>query len=261
MLTLLPRDPQAGTIELDSKYERTLTIYGREFQKYSVEHSIYLVPVDEVALVIWLYRAHRRADRAQEEADRLEAQHHVFNIVFDSRLIFPPLPSPRYVLDLGYGAASWAIEVAEVHPNCEVEWSVQYPDDHESHAYRVGDWSRHIAAYEARRCSRKFLASSTYSAAYTSREEDMEWSYHRSCRPKFWDIGTNMYRPDNSKHLSTDKLAFRSENTCLLVRQGTEPQTALMIPKFDTDDQQRKIKGQSHEKMTIADWLKCCQAD
>ena len=48
MLTVLPRDPQAGTIELDSEYERTLSIFGREFQKYSVEHSIYFVPVDEV---------------------------------------------------------------------------------------------------------------------------------------------------------------------------------------------------------------------
>ena len=58
--------------------------------------------------------------RVQDEADRLEAQHRVLDLVFDSRLIFPPVTSVRNVLDLGYGAASWAIEVAENYPNCEV---------------------------------------------------------------------------------------------------------------------------------------------
>lgn len=57
---------------------------------------------------------------SQEEADRLEAQHRMLNIVFDDRLIFPPLVNPKNVLDLGYGAASWAMEVAETYPDCEV---------------------------------------------------------------------------------------------------------------------------------------------
>jgi len=56
----------------------------------------------------------------EEEADRLEAQHRVFNLVFDNRLIFPPVTSPKKILDLGYGAASWAVEVADAYPECEV---------------------------------------------------------------------------------------------------------------------------------------------
>lgn len=56
----------------------------------------------------------------QEEAERLEHQNRVFNLVFDGKLIFPPLRNFRNVLDLGYGAASWAVEVAENYPDCEV---------------------------------------------------------------------------------------------------------------------------------------------
>ncbi|MCJ1398796.1 hypothetical protein MMC11_001997 [Xylographa trunciseda] len=95
-------DPQAGTTELDDQYQRTLTIHGREYQEYAINHATHFMPVDE------------------EEADRLEAQHHVLNLVFDNRLIFPPLDAPKNVLDLGYGAASWAAEVAESYPDCEV---------------------------------------------------------------------------------------------------------------------------------------------
>ncbi|MCJ1244978.1 hypothetical protein MMC30_002179 [Trapelia coarctata] len=61
-----------------------------------------------------------RIEESSEEADRLEAQHQVLNIVFDNRLVFPPLSNPQSVLDLGYGAASWAVEVADTYPDCEV---------------------------------------------------------------------------------------------------------------------------------------------
>ncbi|KAL8829260.1 MAG: hypothetical protein Q9170_006255 [Blastenia crenularia] len=56
----------------------------------------------------------------QEEADRLESQHQVLNMVFDERQFFPPVQRVRSVLDCGYGAASWAIEVAEANPSCTV---------------------------------------------------------------------------------------------------------------------------------------------
>ena len=65
----------------------------------------------------------------KEEADRLEAQHQVFNLVFDNRLIFPPVEDLDSVLDLGYGAASWAIEVAEMYPDCEVRPLLCHFDD------------------------------------------------------------------------------------------------------------------------------------
>lgn len=94
--------PDSQTEALDDEYLDTVTIQGREFQKFSIDHQIFFEPVDE------------------EEAERLELQHQVFNKVFDNRLIFPPIPRPRKVLDCGYGTASWAIEAAERHPECEV---------------------------------------------------------------------------------------------------------------------------------------------
>ncbi|KAL9633119.1 MAG: hypothetical protein Q9164_004887 [Protoblastenia rupestris] len=95
-------DVQGDTTEVDDEYLETIDIHGRDFQKYSIDHNVHLVPVDE------------------GEAERLEHQHRVFNIVFDDRLIFPPVTNPRQVLDCGYGTASWAIDVAETFPDCEV---------------------------------------------------------------------------------------------------------------------------------------------
>lgn len=42
------RDPNEETLAVPSLYRRTVTIHGREFQQYSVENSIHLVPIDEV---------------------------------------------------------------------------------------------------------------------------------------------------------------------------------------------------------------------
>ena len=44
----LTRDPQRDTIEVDPQYLETVTIHHRDFQKYSIDNSINLVPVDEV---------------------------------------------------------------------------------------------------------------------------------------------------------------------------------------------------------------------
>jgi hypothetical protein len=46
--------------------------------------------------------------------------HDVLNRTFEGRLLFPPLSRPRRILECGYGAASWASEVAEQNPRCEV---------------------------------------------------------------------------------------------------------------------------------------------
>jgi hypothetical protein len=60
----------------------------------------------------------------QEEAERLDLQHRVFSRVFDGRLIFPPIPRLRRVLDCGYGAGSWAVDVATQYPDCKVNTGV-----------------------------------------------------------------------------------------------------------------------------------------
>ena len=61
------------------------------------------------------------------EAERLENQHRVFSLMFDQRLIFASMTRVRNVLDCGYGTASWAIEVAEAYPDCEVRSSASCP--------------------------------------------------------------------------------------------------------------------------------------
>ncbi|KAJ5124011.1 uncharacterized protein N7515_007836, partial [Penicillium bovifimosum] len=102
---LTPRSPDSQTIELDRDYLDTVTVEGREYQKYSIDHRTYFGPVDEPK---------------QEEAQRLEDQQQVFQKIFDNRLIFPPIRRLRRVLDCGHGSASWAVDVAEENPDCEV---------------------------------------------------------------------------------------------------------------------------------------------
>ena len=103
-------------------YLEIVTIHDRDFQKFSIDHSIHLVPVDKV-------NGHPRllvdtfSSAWQEDAYRLETQHRIFNLVFDGRLIFPPVTSPKDVLDCGYGAASWAVELAEIYPDCQASLS------------------------------------------------------------------------------------------------------------------------------------------
>lgn len=42
------RDPHGDTAAVDGEYLQITTIHGRDFQKYSIDNSIHLVPVDEV---------------------------------------------------------------------------------------------------------------------------------------------------------------------------------------------------------------------
>ncbi|KAL6239244.1 hypothetical protein BDW75DRAFT_227377 [Aspergillus navahoensis] len=101
--------PNSQTEELNDEYLRVITIQGREYQQYSVDNKISFEPVDE------------------DEAERLDLQHRIFSKVFDNRLIFPPIPRLRRVLDCGYGTGSWAIDVAEQNPDCEVIGVDVYP--------------------------------------------------------------------------------------------------------------------------------------
>lgn len=36
------------TAPLDDSFKRTVTIYGREYQQYSIENDVYFSPIDEV---------------------------------------------------------------------------------------------------------------------------------------------------------------------------------------------------------------------
>ncbi|KAA8904481.1 S-adenosyl-L-methionine-dependent methyltransferase [Sphaerosporella brunnea] len=47
-------------------------------------------------------------------------QHEALQLVFDGRLIFPPIENPQNILDCGYGSGAWAVDVAEKYPDCQV---------------------------------------------------------------------------------------------------------------------------------------------
>ncbi|PYH45120.1 class I SAM-dependent methyltransferase [Aspergillus saccharolyticus JOP 1030-1] len=97
--------PDSQTEDLDEKFLQLLTVHGRDFQSYSIDNNICFQPVDD------------------DEVERLELQHRVFDKVFDDRLIFPPLPNngnPKRILDCGHGTGAWAVQVAEQYPQCEV---------------------------------------------------------------------------------------------------------------------------------------------
>ncbi|RPB02032.1 S-adenosyl-L-methionine-dependent methyltransferase [Choiromyces venosus 120613-1] len=93
---------ESDTISLDTSFEATIQIQGRMYQQWAVEHGTSFGPIDEY------------------ERDRQETQHEIFKLVFDGRLILPPIQNPRKILDCGYGSASWATEVAISYPQCEV---------------------------------------------------------------------------------------------------------------------------------------------
>ncbi|KAF4631398.1 hypothetical protein G7Y89_g6735 [Cudoniella acicularis] len=94
--------PEDGTSALDNSFLETVIIHNREYQQYSVANQVYFVPIDE------------------DELERLDIMNNVLNRVFDGRLLFPPLSRPRRILDCGYGNGSWAVEVADQNPRCEV---------------------------------------------------------------------------------------------------------------------------------------------
>ncbi|KAK0751040.1 S-adenosyl-L-methionine-dependent methyltransferase, partial [Schizothecium vesticola] len=99
----------AQTIPVDNTYREVVVHLNREFQRYAVENGVYFGPVDD------------------DEIERLQYLHGVFNMVFDNRLIFPPIPRPRRILECGSGSGAWAAEVAEQYPECEVIGIDVYP--------------------------------------------------------------------------------------------------------------------------------------
>ncbi|EGS21106.1 uncharacterized protein CTHT_0029470 [Thermochaetoides thermophila DSM 1495] len=97
------------TVALDDSYREIVRFANRDFQRYALENGVYFAPVDD------------------DEIDRLQYMHAIFNMMFDNRLIFPPIPNPQRILDCGYGSAAWAIDVARQYPECEVLGIDIYP--------------------------------------------------------------------------------------------------------------------------------------
>ncbi|POR36202.1 Uncharacterized protein TPAR_03611 [Tolypocladium paradoxum] len=95
-------DPGDGTAPLDESFTETVDFFGRTYQKYALTNGVYFAPIDE------------------DEIAHLELMHSVLSRVFDDRIIFPPVGSPRRILDCGCGAGDWAVDAAGRFPDCEV---------------------------------------------------------------------------------------------------------------------------------------------
>ncbi|CAG1971502.1 unnamed protein product [Fusarium graminearum] len=95
---------------------------GRTYQHYSLKNDTYFAPIDEVgAKTLPMSQSSAESNiSCQDEISRLEVMHGVLSGLFDRRLIFPPIRSPRRVLDCGCGTGDWAMEVATQYPDSEV---------------------------------------------------------------------------------------------------------------------------------------------
>jgi SAM-dependent methyltransferase len=57
----------------------------------------------------------------EQEMDRLEVQHRIWDIMLSGRLTLAPIsPHLSHAIDLGCGTGAWAIEFADAHPDCDV---------------------------------------------------------------------------------------------------------------------------------------------
>ncbi|CZS84969.1 unnamed protein product [Fusarium graminearum] len=85
-------------------------------------NDTYFAPIDEVgAKTLPMSQSSAESNiSCQDEISRLEVMHGVLSGLFDRRLIFPPIRSPRRVLDCGCGTGDWAMEVATQYPDSEV---------------------------------------------------------------------------------------------------------------------------------------------
>ncbi|ESZ90061.1 hypothetical protein SBOR_9549 [Sclerotinia borealis F-4128] len=55
-----------------------------------------------------------------DEQDRMDLLHHVFNLVLDGKLYLAPVENPQRVLDVGTGTGIWAIDFADRYPSSHV---------------------------------------------------------------------------------------------------------------------------------------------
>ncbi|RVX72400.1 hypothetical protein B0A52_03588 [Exophiala mesophila] len=96
----MPADP--GPID---RYNRKVLYLDREFQEYSLQHEIYLAPID------------------LDEETRLRDQHEMLKMIYQdwNNSLYPRVVGdPEKILELGFGSGEWAFELAEYDPDCTI---------------------------------------------------------------------------------------------------------------------------------------------
>ncbi|GAB1214390.1 hypothetical protein ATERTT37_003552 [Aspergillus terreus] len=73
----------------------------------------------------------------EQEQDRMDLSHHIYRMLLEGELNRAPVKNPARVLDIGTGTGIWAIDFAEIPPNCRFEvddfeqpWSYSQPFDY-----------------------------------------------------------------------------------------------------------------------------------
>ncbi|KAL1966262.1 hypothetical protein VTN77DRAFT_4615 [Rasamsonia byssochlamydoides] len=90
----------SDTTSLASSVKNYVYENGRRYHSY--HHGEYILPNDE------------------DEQDRLDLSHHVYNLVLGGELFRAPVKNPQRVLDMGTGTGIWAIDFADENPQAEV---------------------------------------------------------------------------------------------------------------------------------------------
>ncbi|KAJ6001023.1 hypothetical protein N7481_001432 [Penicillium waksmanii] len=103
----------------DANCTTSITSSALNYQYHSYHEGEYLLPNDE------------------QEQDRLDLSHHIYLMLLKGELHRAPVENPGRVLDLGTGTGIWAIDFAEVPPNCKFEvddfeqpWNYNAPFDY-----------------------------------------------------------------------------------------------------------------------------------
>lgn len=98
-------DTASSTASLSSTIYKHRYENGRTYHAFKGDEGIYNFPNDDT------------------ENDRLDMQHHLFNLTFNGKLFLNPIPESKKlgrVLDLGTGTGIWAIDFADTHQESEV---------------------------------------------------------------------------------------------------------------------------------------------
>jgi SAM-dependent methyltransferase len=98
-------DTASSTTSLSSTIYKHRHENGRTYHAFKGDEGKYAFPNDDT------------------ENDRLDLQHHLFSLTYDSKLFLAPVPETKKlgrVLDVGTGTGIWAIDFADAHPESEV---------------------------------------------------------------------------------------------------------------------------------------------
>lgn len=107
--SFLDRDSALGEDEAQSSASSFTSVssasfhhaYGKRYHAYTDAH--YILPNNE------------------QEMDRLELQHRIWEIMLSGRLHLAPIRQDiSHAIDLGCGTGAWAIDFADAHPDCDV---------------------------------------------------------------------------------------------------------------------------------------------